>query len=121
MLLTDWGPTNTDLFRSGRVHKREALRRLMAELPQLSWALVGDDGQHDPYLYAEAVAEHPGRRRGGRDPSAHPGRAGALARHPPAAAGGEPGDAPVVASAPTATSSCSAWWTPGCCRRALIV
>jgi phosphatidate phosphatase APP1 len=61
MLLTDWGPTNTDLFRSGRVHKREAMRRLMAELPQLSWTLVGDDGQHDPYLYAEAVAEHPGR------------------------------------------------------------
>lgn len=61
LLLTDWGPTNTGWFRSGREHKRLALRRLMAELPQLTWALIGDDGQHDPYLYAEAVAEHPGR------------------------------------------------------------
>lgn len=61
LLLTDWGPTHTGWFRSGRAHKRDSLRRLMAELPQLTWTLVGDDGQHDPYLYAEAVAEHPGR------------------------------------------------------------
>jgi hypothetical protein len=35
----------------------------MAELPQLTWVLVGDDGQHDPDLYAEAVAACPGRVR----------------------------------------------------------
>lgn len=61
MLLTDWGPTNTGWFRSGREHKRAALDRLMAELPQLTFVLLGDDGQHDPQIYAEAVAEHPGR------------------------------------------------------------
>lgn len=61
LLLTDWGPTHTGWFRSGREHKRGSIRRLMTELPQLTWTFVGDDGQHDPQLYAEAVAEHPGR------------------------------------------------------------
>lgn len=61
LLLTDWGPTNTGWFRSGQQHKRDAIRRLMRELPQLTWVLVGDDGQHDPQIYAEAVAENPGR------------------------------------------------------------
>lgn len=61
LLLTDWRPRSQGWFRTGQTHKRQTLRRLMAELPQLTWALVGDDGQHDPQRYAEAVAEHPGR------------------------------------------------------------
>ncbi|WP_426244659.1 App1 family protein [Nocardioides sp. LHG3406-4] len=61
LLLTDWGPTPTGWFRSGREHKREQLRRLIDELPHVSWLLVGDDGQHDPSLYAEAAAAHPER------------------------------------------------------------
>ncbi len=56
MLLTDWGPTSEGWFRSGREHKRAQLRRLLAQLPQLTWLLVGDDGQHDPELYREAAA-----------------------------------------------------------------
>lgn len=63
LLLTDWGPTNTGWFRSGREHKTRTLRRLLAEFPELSWVLVGDDGQHDPQIYADVVAEHPGRVR----------------------------------------------------------
>ncbi len=59
LLLTDWGPTQDAWFRSGQQHKRTQLRRLFEELPQLQWLLVGDDGQHDPELYAEAQAEHP--------------------------------------------------------------
>jgi phosphatidate phosphatase APP1 len=59
LLLTDWGPTNTGWFRSGREHKRAALRRLRRELPHLGWVLVGDDGQHDPDLYAEFAREAP--------------------------------------------------------------
>ena len=59
LLLTDWGPTQTGWFRSGQSHKRTELRRLFADLPELSWLLVGDDGQHDPSLYAEAAAEAP--------------------------------------------------------------
>jgi phosphatidate phosphatase APP1 len=61
MLLTDWGPTNSGWFRSGQEHKRQQLRRLFAELPQVRWLLVGDDGQHDPSIYAEAAAAEPGR------------------------------------------------------------
>ncbi len=59
LLLTDWGPTQTGWFRSGQSHKRTELRQLFADLPQLRWLLVGDDGQHDPSLYAEAAAESP--------------------------------------------------------------
>lgn len=61
MLMTDWGPTTDGWFRSGQDHKRSTLRRLFDELPQLQWLLVGDDGQHDPTLYAEAAAAHPDR------------------------------------------------------------
>ena len=61
LLLTDWGPTNTGWFRSGQDHKRESLRRLMRELPQVRWVLVGDDGQHDPQIYGDIASEHPGR------------------------------------------------------------
>ncbi len=61
LLMTDWGPSDEQWFRSGQEHKRTQLDRLFAELPQLSWLLVGDDGQHDVTLYAEAVERHPGR------------------------------------------------------------
>jgi len=59
LLLTDWGPTNTGWFRSGRAHKRQALRRLATDLPDIRWLLVGDDGQHDPQIYAEFAREAP--------------------------------------------------------------
>lgn len=59
MLLTDWGPTETSLFRSGRAHKRAALRRLASEFPHVRWLLVGDDGQHDPRIYEEFALHHP--------------------------------------------------------------
>ncbi|WP_369811069.1 App1 family protein [Quadrisphaera sp. DSM 44207] len=61
LLLTDWGPTNTGWFRSGREHKRAALRRLAEELPRVRWLLVGDDGQHDPEIYHEFADAHPDR------------------------------------------------------------
>ena len=61
LLLTDWGPTLDGWFRSGREHKRAQLRRLFDELPRLRWLLVGDDGQHDPSIYAEAAQAHPDR------------------------------------------------------------
>lgn len=59
LLLTDWGPTETSAFRSGRAHKRAALRRLTAEFPDTRWILVGDDGQHDPMLYDEIATARP--------------------------------------------------------------
>ncbi len=59
LLLTDWGPTNTGWFRSGMEHKRTNLLRLAADFPQVAWLLVGDDGQHDPEIYAEFARSHP--------------------------------------------------------------
>ena len=59
LLLTDWGPTHDRLFRSGREHKHDNLRRLAQEFPQMKWILVGDDGQHDEAIYSEFQKEFP--------------------------------------------------------------
>jgi phosphatidate phosphatase APP1 len=59
LLLTDWGPTPDRWFRSGQAHKRDTLRRLAREFPQIRWLLIGDDGQHDQEIYAEFAAAHP--------------------------------------------------------------
>ncbi|MET0977760.1 MAG: phosphatase domain-containing protein [Paeniglutamicibacter terrestris] len=59
LLLTDWGPTERGWFRSGMQHKADQLRRLASEFPKLKWLLIGDDGQHDPYLYAEFARRYP--------------------------------------------------------------
>ncbi|BDV30730.1 App1 family protein [Microbacterium terricola] len=59
MLLTDWGPTHDRWFRSGKDHKSTNLRRLAAEFPDVTWLLLGDDGQHDDELYTTFTSEHP--------------------------------------------------------------
>lgn len=59
LLLTHWGPTQEGWFRSGQRRKREQLRHLFTDLPLLKWLLVGDDSQHDPSLYAEAMEAAP--------------------------------------------------------------
>ena len=59
LLLTDWGPTESGWFRSGRAHKHAMLERLRREHPSARWMLVGDDGQRDPQIYADFAAEHP--------------------------------------------------------------
>ncbi|MFV0452493.1 MAG: App1 family protein [Propioniciclava sp.] len=61
LLLTDWGPTNTGWFRSGIEHKRKSLLQLSLDFPQLTWFLVGDDGQHDPDIYRDFAVANPGR------------------------------------------------------------
>ena len=63
MLLTDWGPTNTGWFRSGMQHKHSSLLQLTVDFPNISWLLVGDDGQHDPVIYGDFAREHPDRVR----------------------------------------------------------
>ncbi len=60
LLLTDWGPTNTGWFRSGRMHKASQLERLATEFPAMRWILVGDDGQHDLTLYGDFARRHQG-------------------------------------------------------------
>jgi phosphatidate phosphatase APP1 len=59
LLLTDWGPTPDRWFRSGREHKRNTLRRLASEFPDIKWLLIGDDGQHDQEIYSEFAHAHP--------------------------------------------------------------
>ncbi|PYI64198.1 ACP synthase [Arthrobacter livingstonensis] len=61
LLLTDWGPTRQRWFRSGREHKRNNLERLAREFPGVQWLLVGDDGQHDPEIYADFARAHAGQ------------------------------------------------------------
>jgi phosphatidate phosphatase APP1 len=59
LLLTDWGPTHDRWFRSGKDHKRQNLKRLAVEFPDVRWILIGDDGQHDEAIYTEFQKEHP--------------------------------------------------------------
>lgn len=60
-LLTDWGPSQTGWFRSGQAHKRSQLRELTHRFPWVKWVLVGDDGQHDPAIYADFARAFPSR------------------------------------------------------------
>jgi phosphatidate phosphatase APP1 len=59
VLLSDWGPTNVGWFRSGVKHKLDALESLARDFPHIRWWLVGDDGQHDPTIYADFAQAHP--------------------------------------------------------------
>ena len=61
MFLTDWGPTERYLRRSGAEHKRKAIRRLLAAYPGMMFVLIGDSGQRDPLTYEEMAREFPGR------------------------------------------------------------
>ena len=61
MFLTDWGPTERYLRRSGAEHKRTAIRRLLEAYPTMRFVLIGDSGQRDPLTYEEMAREFPGR------------------------------------------------------------
>lgn len=64
MLLTDWGPSRTNLFRiTAEEHKLTLIRSLLAEHPGLRVVLVGDTGQLDPEIYATVATESPDRVR----------------------------------------------------------
>lgn len=61
MFLTDWGPTERYLRRSGAEHKRAAVRGLFEAYPGMRFVLIGDSGQRDPVIYEEMAREFPGR------------------------------------------------------------
>jgi phosphatidate phosphatase APP1 len=64
LVLTDWGPNPTNLFRvSTEEHKLTLIRALLAEHPALRVILVGDTGQLDPEIYATIAQEAPDRVR----------------------------------------------------------
>jgi phosphatidate phosphatase APP1 len=51
-----------DFFRSGygsHDHKRLKIERILALYPERSFILLGDNGQHDPDIYATIVQAHP--------------------------------------------------------------
>jgi len=56
--LTDWGPQERYVMRSGKEHKRLSLARAFAAYPKTKFILVGDSGQNDPLVYVEAAREH---------------------------------------------------------------
>jgi phosphatidate phosphatase APP1 len=53
LFLTDWGPSERYLRRSGVAHKKAALARLRAGYPDTPLVLIGDSGQNDPDTYLE--------------------------------------------------------------------
>lgn len=59
MFLTDWGPQERYITRSGTQHKQQSLRRLAHLFPEAKFVLIGDSGQRDPYTYAEFARNHP--------------------------------------------------------------
>jgi phosphatidate phosphatase APP1 len=62
LLLTDWGPSKSGLFRIGaQEHKVGLVERTLAEHPYLGLVLVGDSGQLDPEIYADLARRHPDR------------------------------------------------------------
>lgn len=62
LLLTDWGPSRSGIFRIGaQEHKIGLVERMLAEHPQLGLVLVGDSGQLDPEIYAAITRRHPDR------------------------------------------------------------
>ena len=62
LLLTDWGPSHTGLFRIGaQAHKLGLVRRLLDEHPHLRLVLIGDSGQEDPEIYATIARAIPQR------------------------------------------------------------
>ena len=64
LLLTDWGPGSSWLFRETSVAvKTRVITDLLAEHPQLRWVLVGDSGQDDPEAYAAVATAQPDRVR----------------------------------------------------------
>lgn len=63
LFLTDWGPQDRYIMRSGIEHKRTTLRKLVEAFPEAQLLCVGDSGQNDPTVYVEIAREYPGRVR----------------------------------------------------------
>jgi len=61
LFLTDWGPSDRYLHRSGALHKRHTIGRLMKAYPETPFVCIGDTGQGDYGAYVTAAKENPGR------------------------------------------------------------
>jgi phosphatidate phosphatase APP1 len=62
MFLRDWGISKDGLLPTTHsVHKLRAIRKIMDLYQDLPFILIGDSGQEDPEIYAEAVDLYPKR------------------------------------------------------------
>lgn len=62
LFLREWGLSwKSPLPRRAEDHKRAVIGRMLALYHDLPFVLIGDSGQHDPEVYRQIVAEHPGR------------------------------------------------------------
>ncbi|WP_132256354.1 App1 family protein [Methylobacterium segetis] len=62
LFLREWGLSwRHPLPRRAEHHKRELISHMLALYRDLPFVLIGDSGQHDPEVYAQVVADHPGR------------------------------------------------------------
>ena len=62
IFLRDWGIDRTKFIAPrGHREKLERAVKIIADYPELPFVLVGDSGQHDAGLYAEAATLHPDR------------------------------------------------------------
>lgn len=62
MFLRDLGLSETKFITSGHgSHKGDSIDILLASNPELPAILIGDTGQKDAEIYADAIARHPGR------------------------------------------------------------
>lgn len=59
LFLTDWGPQQRFIARSGVEHKRTTLRRLFTHYPDARFVLIGDSGQQDADTYTGMAQEFP--------------------------------------------------------------
>lgn len=64
LFLKDFGFTEDKFLKTGHdEHKLAHIDTLLGTYPDLPFILIGDSGQHDPEIYRQAVAAHPGRIR----------------------------------------------------------
>lgn len=62
LFLRDLGISETQFITGTHGdHKGAAIDTILAANPTLSFILIGDTGQHDPHVYADAIIRHPGR------------------------------------------------------------
>ena len=62
MFLKDYGFSEEQFITSSHgSHKSSAIDLLLETNPELPVVLIGDTGQHDAAIYADAVVRHPGR------------------------------------------------------------
>lgn len=58
LLLRDFDPRPKTFIPSGVEHKLEFCRQLMDDFPHMRFILVGDNGQKDPFTYAQIAREN---------------------------------------------------------------